>query len=154
VFDYIQFSKFHTHNGDDTLPSFNILTDRSSVRTFHTSQRNSTSVPVTLNTSTQQPMQVWPTVHRTFLFHTRRPAIQPTEIEILYSGSVTSDAQDLCMETRGFTLNYLFFFNTFNRHEKYDTDPSTARREIAERVGLHFYSTHTPSWHEKRIPRT
>jgi len=20
VFDYIQFSKFHTHNGDDTLP--------------------------------------------------------------------------------------------------------------------------------------
>ena len=21
MFDYIQFSKFHTHNGDDTLPS-------------------------------------------------------------------------------------------------------------------------------------
>jgi hypothetical protein len=52
------------------------------------------------------------------------------------------------------TLNYPFFFNTFNRHEKYDTDPSTCRRKTAERIGLHFYSTHTPSWHEKRIPRT
>ena len=25
MFDYIQFSKFHTHNGDDTLPSINLL---------------------------------------------------------------------------------------------------------------------------------
>jgi len=26
VFDYIQFSKFHTHNGDDTLPRFKVFT--------------------------------------------------------------------------------------------------------------------------------
>jgi len=25
VFDYIQFSKFHTHNGDDTLPRFRCI---------------------------------------------------------------------------------------------------------------------------------
>ena len=51
-------------------------------------------------------------------------------------------------------LNVHFQDQRVNRHEKYYTDPSTGRREIAERVGLYLYSTHTPSWHEKGIPRT
>ena len=25
VFDYLPFSKFHTHNGDDTIPKINLL---------------------------------------------------------------------------------------------------------------------------------
>jgi hypothetical protein len=25
VFDYLPFSKFHTHNGDDTIPTINLL---------------------------------------------------------------------------------------------------------------------------------
>ena len=89
--------------------------------------------PTTIHTPTHQPcaadpphsthphinrVQLCPTAHRKFLFRTRRPVLQPTEIAISYSESLTSDAQHMCTETRGFTLNYLFFFNTFNRHKK------------------------------------
>jgi len=44
LFDYIQFSKFHTHNGDDTLPRFNnfcfftsSVPASATVRTFYSS---------------------------------------------------------------------------------------------------------------------
>ena len=90
-------------------------------------------------------VQLCPTAHRTFLFCTRRPVIQPTEIEILYSQSVNFWCAGSCKETRCITLNCLFSFNTFNRHDKYHTDPSTGRSETAHTLvaweGNMTYST-------------
>ena len=112
------------------------------------------SVHVTLNTTTHQPCAALShyTQDVSFSYSTSRNSANRYRYFILRNGNFW--CADLRRETGCFTLNYLFFFNTFNRHYKYYTDPSICRREIEERVGLYFYSTHTPSGHEKVIPRT